>query len=791
LGHFLKQGEVMMPSALQHKHKQTVVGDDSKNHGIIKTQEVIGDTQKQYNEISAQERGPPTHVNSHGHAMHQADHAFSANNNNALASTPRQSAGNNSLAAAATSTASSETEKNTQQRAQLMPQQAGSKSQSLSQTHQPPQSAATTTQGNAAHLDVEKMSSAIESYMDTQFMSQRTEGKVPPPRSETQPPAAAVLTTQVELSRNIVPIPMALPFQHYDSKVRSSSQTEPITESKSTQVISQRANTAQHNYPIAPSSGNKSASAFPAQTNASVTTSMPEAAWANQQSQMLQAGSTASLPATAVAAAASSNLDQAPGSSASARHSLSGTTGEPEIDKESSFQLNKSSTSLSDSNSDGVDSSDDEFYARPPPPKKARISEDPTLAQQQTVQEQEQIVLTTPSLSHKVSPKPESPLIQPVPPRTPQTQSTEPSENLQGHSTSAVVSSEHTRSCCTPLHDEAVVDMTSSTLPESSFTKSQMYNMEEGSLKVYPMPLFTATALSQIPVSFAYSLDNDETYHFAMEQQKQRASAQLQFPHIKGNSGAPGAEVNSKLNDVAALPDLSKGSPCLKTMSVDQHSNPIHQNGDSTESEEKKEVVPGTESNMPENTGKGAIAMSVKYRLASKKDVEEERTRMQMHCDRSAAKFNARAALQEAEQTPTREKERREEAAARRKERRREQRRNGSGGASKPRAAPQPSKNRAPQPSKNRALGQPGNTTLHWEGPAPEPELQGKGNWIKRTYKRHNSTKQFDSYWYSPKLEKRLRSRIEVKRFLGYLEDSTKNPTHCEDVAYTLFRKKA
>ena len=71
--------------------------------------------------------------------------------------------------------------------------------------------------------------------------------------------------------------------------------------------------------------------------------------------------------------------------------------------------------------------------------------------------------------------------------------------------------------------------------------------------------------------------------------------------------------------------------------------------------------------------------------------------------------------------------------------------------------------------------------------PAPEPELAGLG-WIRESYRRagdSDTTKHRDKYWYTPKLKKKLRSTVEVRRFLECLERVGGD----EDAAFKLIKK--
>jgi hypothetical protein len=73
-----------------------------------------------------------------------------------------------------------------------------------------------------------------------------------------------------------------------------------------------------------------------------------------------------------------------------------------------------------------------------------------------------------------------------------------------------------------------------------------------------------------------------------------------------------------------------------------------------------------------------------------------------------------------------------------------------------------------------------------WSG-APDEKLPGgwpKG-WIKKIYNRSRGPR-IDRYWYSPKLELKLRSLVEVKRFLSALEECSGD----EQAAFQIARQK-
>jgi hypothetical protein len=66
---------------------------------------------------------------------------------------------------------------------------------------------------------------------------------------------------------------------------------------------------------------------------------------------------------------------------------------------------------------------------------------------------------------------------------------------------------------------------------------------------------------------------------------------------------------------------------------------------------------------------------------------------------------------------------------------------------------------------------------------APEPELAGLG-WMRKGYKRQSNPSHIDRYWFTPKTQKKLRSRVEVTKFLEHL----KNAGDDEDEAYDLLK---
>lgn len=70
--------------------------------------------------------------------------------------------------------------------------------------------------------------------------------------------------------------------------------------------------------------------------------------------------------------------------------------------------------------------------------------------------------------------------------------------------------------------------------------------------------------------------------------------------------------------------------------------------------------------------------------------------------------------------------------------------------------------------------------------PAPEPELAALG-WTRKAFRRSATPLHIDRYWYTPETQKKLRSRVEVSKFLAYLEDTGGD----EDEAFILFKKKA
>jgi hypothetical protein len=80
---------------------------------------------------------------------------------------------------------------------------------------------------------------------------------------------------------------------------------------------------------------------------------------------------------------------------------------------------------------------------------------------------------------------------------------------------------------------------------------------------------------------------------------------------------------------------------------------------------------------------------------------------------------------------------------------------------------------------------QPGNSVLIESIPAPEPELVGLG-FTRLCFKRHGGN-HIDRYWFTPKTEKRLRSRTEVVRFLRCLEKAKGD----EDKAYDFLLKNS
>jgi len=69
--------------------------------------------------------------------------------------------------------------------------------------------------------------------------------------------------------------------------------------------------------------------------------------------------------------------------------------------------------------------------------------------------------------------------------------------------------------------------------------------------------------------------------------------------------------------------------------------------------------------------------------------------------------------------------------------------------------------------------------------PAPEPELAGLG-WIRQGFARFNDQGHIDRYWTTPVTQKRLRSRVEVSKFLAYLERTEGD----EDKAFHLLRQE-
>lgn len=77
-----------------------------------------------------------------------------------------------------------------------------------------------------------------------------------------------------------------------------------------------------------------------------------------------------------------------------------------------------------------------------------------------------------------------------------------------------------------------------------------------------------------------------------------------------------------------------------------------------------------------------------------------------------------------------------------------------------------------------------------WSG-APDDDLgagfQWSAGWIKKKFERQSGQSKgtFDSYWYTPALQKRLRSIAEVKRFMTALKDQGGD----EEAAWVAFKK--
>lgn len=76
-----------------------------------------------------------------------------------------------------------------------------------------------------------------------------------------------------------------------------------------------------------------------------------------------------------------------------------------------------------------------------------------------------------------------------------------------------------------------------------------------------------------------------------------------------------------------------------------------------------------------------------------------------------------------------------------------------------------------------------------WVG-VPDEKLEGgwPDGWVKKLFERKGgSTKGHrDKYWFSPKTEKKLRSIVEVKKFIKYLEECNGD----EDAAFSKLRGK-
>jgi hypothetical protein len=69
----------------------------------------------------------------------------------------------------------------------------------------------------------------------------------------------------------------------------------------------------------------------------------------------------------------------------------------------------------------------------------------------------------------------------------------------------------------------------------------------------------------------------------------------------------------------------------------------------------------------------------------------------------------------------------------------------------------------------------------------PEEDIPGgwPDGWMKRTFQRPGGQKQrFDRYWYTPQMQYKLRSIVEIKKFMQYLKDSNGD----EETAYAYLK---
>jgi hypothetical protein len=106
----------------------------------------------------------------------------------------------------------------------------------------------------------------------------------------------------------------------------------------------------------------------------------------------------------------------------------------------------------------------------------------------------------------------------------------------------------------------------------------------------------------------------------------------------------------------------------------------------------------------------------------------------------------------------------------------------------KKRAKRDPTTTAAPKESKERGAKSDPESRVVWSGVPPE-EVNGldfSTGWLKKTYSRVTDSNHVDSYWYSPQLQFKFRSRTELQKFAVLLQGTNGN----EQQAVKLFKER-
>jgi hypothetical protein len=84
-------------------------------------------------------------------------------------------------------------------------------------------------------------------------------------------------------------------------------------------------------------------------------------------------------------------------------------------------------------------------------------------------------------------------------------------------------------------------------------------------------------------------------------------------------------------------------------------------------------------------------------------------------------------------------------------------------------------------------------TSLLWEGPPADLDgIRWPDGWLQRAYRRNfGRTKgRVDVYWYTPRMRYQLRSRLEVRRFMGVLQALDGNEWQAVDLYDAIKKRK-